>query len=52
MAEFRAKNRKKICHMCAGNPVDYKNVETVSVEKDPFESFGESVTITDNDLPF
>jgi len=25
---------------------------TVSVEKDPFESFGESVTISDNDLPF
>lgn len=29
-----------------------KAVETVSVERDPFESFGESVTITDNDLPF
>ena len=28
------------------------NMETVSVEKDPFESFGESVTISDNDLPF
>ena len=26
--------------------------QTVSVEKDPFESFGESVTISDNDLPF
>ena len=26
--------------------------ETVSVEKDPFESFGESIEISDNDLPF
>jgi len=41
------------------NPFDFgpesapaRNVETVSVEKDPFESFGESVTISDNDLPF
>lgn len=39
------------------NPFDYepepvKNVQTVSVEKDPFESFGETVTISDNDLPF
>jgi len=39
------------------NPFDFgpesaKTVETVSVEKDPFESFGESVTISDNDLPF
>ena len=41
------------------NPFDFGNepaptrtVETVSVERDPFESFGESVTISDNDLPF
>ena len=41
------------------NPFDFavesspaRTVETVSVERDPFESFGESVTITDNDLPF
>lgn len=27
-------------------------VETVSVEKDPFEAFGESIEISDNDLPF
>ena len=27
-------------------------VQSVSIEKDPFESFGESVTISDNDLPF
>ncbi len=33
--------------MTSSNPV-----ETVSVEKDPFESFGESVSISDNDLPF
>lgn len=33
-------------------PAPSKPVETVSVEKDPFESFGESVTISDNDLPF
>ena len=33
-------------------PAPSRNVETVSVEKDPFESFGESVTISDNDLPF
>lgn len=39
------------------NPFDFDSVpsaptQTVSVEKDPFESFGESVTISDNDLPF
>ena len=28
------------------------NVETVSVEKDPFEAFGDSIQISDNDLPF
>ena len=33
-------------------PTQTRTVETVSVEKDPFESFGESVTISDNDLPF
>ena len=33
-------------------PAPTRPVETVSVEKDPFESFGESVTISDNDLPF
>lgn len=27
-------------------------VETVSVEKDPFEAFGDSIEISDNDLPF
>lgn len=30
MAEFRKPKRKKICHMCAGKPVDYKNVEIIS----------------------
>lgn len=41
------------------NPFDFDNdasktkvEESVNVEKDPFESFGESVTISDNDLPF
>ena len=39
------------------NPFDFDSApsaptQTVSVEKDPFESFGESVTISDNDLPF
>ena len=29
MAEFR-KKRKKICHMCAGEPVDYKDVNIIS----------------------
>ena len=33
-------------------PTPARPVQTVSVEKDPFESFGESVTISDNDLPF
>ena len=33
-------------------PAPARTVETVSVEKDPFESSGESVTISDNDLPF
>ena len=28
------------------------NMETVSVEKDPFEAFGDSIEISDNDLPF
>ena len=28
------------------------SVETVSVENDPFEAFGDSVEISDNDLPF
>ena len=27
-------------------------VETVSVEKDPFEAFGDSIEVSDNDLPF
>ena len=39
------------------NPFDFDSApsaptQTVSVEKDPFESFGESVTISDDDLPF
>ena len=29
MAEFR-KKRKKICHMCAGKTVDYKDVAILS----------------------
>ncbi len=29
-----------------------KNVETVDVQSDPFENFGASVDLTDNDLPF
>ena len=29
MAEFR-KKRKKICHMCANKPVDYKDVNIIS----------------------
>ena len=28
------------------------NMETVSVEKDPCEAFGDSIEISDNDLPF
>ena len=28
------------------------NMETVSVEKDPFEAFGDSIEISDNDLPY
>ena len=28
------------------------NMETVSVEKDPFEAFGDSIEISVNDLPF
>ncbi len=28
------------------------NVETVSVEKDLFEAFGDSIEVSDNDLPF
>lgn len=31
---------------------DVSVAETVSVEKDPFEAFGDSVEISDNDLPF
>lgn len=29
-----------------------QNIETIDVDKDPFESFGESIAISDNDLPF
>ena len=29
-----------------------ERVETVSIEKDPFEAFGDSIEISDNDLPF
>ena len=29
MAEFR-KKRKKICHMCAGKTVDYKDINIIS----------------------
>ena len=29
-----------------------ERVETVSMEKDPFEAFGDSIEISDNDLPF
>lgn len=32
--------------------VEPSRVETVSVEKDPFEAFGDSIEISDNDLPF
>lgn len=35
-------------------PMEESNnvMETVSVEKDPFEAFGDSIEISDNDLPF
>ena len=44
----------------AGNPFDNTDnnissnepMETVDVDKDPFELFGESIQISDNDLPF
>ena len=29
-----------------------ERIETISVEKDPFEAFGDSIEISDNDLPF
>jgi len=32
--------------------VQPERVETVSIEKDPFEAFGDSIEISDNDLPF
>jgi len=28
------------------------SIETISIEKDPFEAFGDSIEISDNDLPF
>ena len=31
---------------------DNSNATTVSVDKDPFEAFGDSIEISDNDLPF
>lgn len=31
---------------------EVSNTQTVSVEKDPFEAFGDSIEISDNDLPF
>ena len=30
MAEFRSKKRKKVCHMCLGKPVNYKDVNVIS----------------------
>ena len=30
MAEFQRKRKKKICHMCAGKTVDYKDVAIIS----------------------
>ena len=30
MAEFRNKRRKKVCHMCLGRPVDYKDVNVIT----------------------
>ena len=30
MADFRKPKRKKICHMCAKKPVDYKDVAIIS----------------------
>ena len=32
--------------------VQPERVETVSATKDPFEAFGDSIEISDNDLPF
>lgn len=29
-----------------------ENIVSVSVEKDPFEAFGDSIEVSDNDLPF
>lgn len=34
------------------NVTSMPDIETVSVEKDPFEAFGDSIEISDNDLPF
>ena len=34
------------------NQTSQSNMETMDTEKDPFESFGEQVEISDNDLPF
>lgn len=36
----------------ANEDVILERVETVSIEKDPFEAFGDSIEISDNDLPF
>ena len=30
MAEFRNKKRKKICHMCAGKTVNYKDINIIT----------------------
>ena len=29
MAEFKPRKKKKICQMCAGKTVDYKNVDVI-----------------------
>ena len=34
------------------NVASMPDIETVSVEKDPSEAFGDSIEISDNDLPF
>lgn len=36
----------------ANEEVMPERAETVSIEKDPFEAFGDSIEISDNDLPF
>ena len=46
MAEFHGRKKKKVCPMCAGKEVDYKNVDVISrfVSKEKYKILPKRVT--------